>query len=170
MSGSQRRLTGSIHVALPPAEAFCLFTPRGEEAWAHGWHPHFPVPAEDDTAPGTVFETTAHGDRTVWIVTARQSGEYISYARVTPGDRAGTVTVSLSAADRDTSQVEVTYLLTALSDAGRRKLTEFADGYPAFLRSWEDAISAWLRQADGTCERDQADAAASCAARSTRSR
>ena len=143
MTGAQRRLTGRIQVALPPAEAFRLFTPRGEQDWTPGWHPRFPAPAYDDTKPGTVFETSAHGQQTVWLVTDRQPGRRISYARVTPGDQAGIVTVTINAAGRH-SEVEVTYQLTALTGPADRKLREFADGYPAFLRSWQDAIAAWL--------------------------
>ena len=45
MTGTQRRLTGRIQVALPPGEAFRLFTPRGEEEWVHGWQPRFPAHA-----------------------------------------------------------------------------------------------------------------------------
>jgi hypothetical protein len=143
---SPRRLTGRIRVSLPPAEAFRLFTPRGEQDWVHGWHPRFPSPAPDDTEPGTVFETSGHGQPTVWVVTDRQPGRRISYTRVTPGDRAGTVTVELSAADQhgEASDVEVTYQLTALSEAAQPGLREFADRYPAYLQSWQDAISAWL--------------------------
>jgi hypothetical protein len=143
------RLTGRIRVGLPPAEAFRLFTPRGEQDWAPGWEPHFPAPASDDTEPGTVFETSPHGQPgthvppTVWVVTNRESGRHISYARMTPGDRAGTVTVDLSAAD-GASDVEVTYQLTALSAAAEPGLREFADGYAAYLQSWQDAISGWL--------------------------
>jgi hypothetical protein len=146
MTGAQHRLTGRIQVALPPAEAFRLFTPRGEEDWAHGWHPRFPAPAPDDTEPGTVFETSAHGQRTVWLVTDRQPGERICYARVTPGDQAGTVTVTLSAAGHH-SEAEVTYQLTALTSSGEHKLMDFADGYPAYLQSWQDAIAAWIQNA-----------------------
>lgn len=42
------------------------------------------------------------------------------------------------------SGVEVTYQLTALTDPARGKLSEFADGYPAYLQSWQDAIAALL--------------------------
>ncbi len=146
MTGTQRTLTGRIHVALPPAEAFRLFTPRGEQDWAHGWHPRFPVPAADDTEPGTVFETSAHGQHTVWLVTERRPGQHISYARVTPGDQAGTVTVTISAAGHH-SDVDVTYRMTALTGPAVRKLGEFADAYPAYLQSWQDAITAWLQNA-----------------------
>jgi hypothetical protein len=41
--------------------------------------------------------------------------------------------------------VEVTYELTALTGAASSRLREFADNYPAYLRSWQDAISARLR-------------------------
>ena len=149
MSGTRRRLTGRIEVALPPAAAFRLFTPRGEQEWAHGWHPHFPAPAADDTEPGTVFETSAHDQHTIWVVAEREAGKRISYARVTPGDQAGTVTVTIGPADQrpagQHSEVEVSYDLTALSSLANHKLTEFADGYPAYLRSWQDAIAALLR-------------------------
>jgi hypothetical protein len=146
MTGTQLRLTGRIQVALPPAEAFRLFTPRGEQDWAHGWAPRFPAPAPDDTEPGTVFETSAHGQHLVWLVTGRLPGERISYARVAPGDHAGTVTVTISAAGNH-SEAEVTYQLTALSSTADRKLSEFADGYPAYLQSWEEAITAWIHNA-----------------------
>jgi Polyketide cyclase / dehydrase and lipid transport len=138
-----RRLTGRLHVGLPPAEAFRLFTARGERDWAHGWEPRFPAPAPDDTEPGTVFETSAHGQHTIWLVTEREPGRRIGYSRVTPGHQAGTVTVRLAAAGGG-SEVEVTCQLTALSDAAVRHLADFADGYDEYLRSWEDAIAALL--------------------------
>ncbi|HTZ92640.1 MAG TPA: SRPBCC family protein [Streptosporangiaceae bacterium] len=139
MTSSRRRLTGRIMIDLPPGEAFRLFTPRGEQDWAHGWHPRFPVAAEDDSEPGTVFETEAHGQHTIWLVTSREPGARISYARVTPGELAGTVTVELTAS-RGGSEVAVVYELTALTSTANDKLSEFADGYPAYLQSWQDAI------------------------------
>jgi hypothetical protein len=143
---ARRRLTGTLRVALPPAEAFRLFTPYGERDWVDGWDPHFPEPTTDDTSPGTVFETRAEGETTTWIVLHRTPGRSVSYARVTPGTRAGTVTVTLAPApDRpDHSDVTVTYDLTALTDEAKPDLDAFANGYPAFLRSWQDAIAAQM--------------------------
>jgi hypothetical protein len=137
---ARQRLTGRIHLALPPDEAFHLFTPRGEQRWAPGWRPYFPAPTEDDTEPGTVFETDAHGHHTTWLVLDRQPGQRIHYARVTPGDRAGTVTVTLRPTDHGT-EAEVTYHLTALTTEAADELAAFAHDYPAYLRSWQDAIS-----------------------------
>ena len=143
MTISRQRLAGHIQVDLPPGEAFRLFTPRGEEDWVHGWHPRFLVPATDDTEPGTVFETHAHGHHATWLVTSREPGKRISYARWIPGEHAGTVTVAVSACGRGT-EVAVAYDLTALTSAASLKLREFADTYPAYLQSWQEAITVWL--------------------------
>ncbi|MGH3302272.1 MAG: SRPBCC family protein [Streptosporangiaceae bacterium] len=144
MISTQRRLAGRIQLALPPAEAFRLFTPRGEQDWAPGWFPRFAAPAPDDTEPGTVFETTAHGQHTIWVVTDRQAGMHISYARLTPGEFAGTVTITITPAGHH-SEVEVTYRLTALASSADDKLRDFADGFPAHLQSWREAITAWTK-------------------------
>jgi hypothetical protein len=137
----RHRLAGRLTVALAPEQAFCLFTPRGEQDWVAGWKPHFPAPASDDTAPGTIFETRAHGRTTTWVVVDRTRGRHIRYARVIPGHNAGTV------ADGH-SDVTVTYELTALTDGAAQQLNEFSADYPAFLLSWQDAIAASLCRAE----------------------
>jgi hypothetical protein len=142
------RLTGTLTVPLPPDQAFRLFTARGERDWVDGWEPRFPVPTQDDTRPGTVFETSGHGHTTIWLVIDRRPGRRIGYAQATPGSRAGTVTVELTPAG-DHSEVAVTYDLTPLTDAAARDLQTFAQGYPAFLASWQTAIEAWLACAQG---------------------
>lgn len=153
MTGVRRRLTGRLDVALPPHEAFRLFTARGEEEWVPGWQPRFPVPTVDDTEPGVVFETEAHGQVTTWAVVACDPGRSIRYARATPGVRAGTVTVTLRAVGSTSAQVEVTYDLTAFAAAAAAELQTFADGYAEFLASWERQIAAVTMtsaDADGT--------------------
>ncbi|TDC83043.1 SRPBCC family protein [Actinomadura sp. 7K507] len=141
---ARHRLEGQLEVALPPQEAFELFTPRGEERWVDGWQPRFPVATRDDTAPGTVFETS-HTEQTTWVVLERERGRRISYARVTPGSRAGTVTVLLDEDGEGHSIVNVIYDLTALTPHAADELRRFAAGYPAFLRSWQDAITQSIR-------------------------
>jgi hypothetical protein len=98
----------------------------------------------DDSAPGTVFETGADDELTIWVVAAREPGRRVSYARVTPGSRAGTVTVEVDADGQGGSTVRVTYELTALTPEGRGPLREFAGGYRDFLRSWEVDIARHL--------------------------
>jgi hypothetical protein len=145
----RQRLSHRIHVALPTEAAFQLFTPRGERDWAPGWDPTFPAPTSDDTEPGTVFETDAHGHRGTWLVTDRVWGRRIAYAQVIPGERAGCIAVTLDATE-GASEVEVVYDLTPLSEAGARHLAQFADGYGDYLHSWEAAIAACLEKRTGS--------------------
>lgn len=141
----KQRLSDRIHVTLPAEEAFQLFTPRGEREWAAGWEPAFPAPTSDDSEPGTVFETDAHGHRGTWVVTDRVWGRRIAYAQVIPGDRAGSITVTLHETESG-SEVEVAYELTPLSEAGANHVRQFADGYGDYLHSWEEAIAACLEK------------------------
>jgi Polyketide cyclase / dehydrase and lipid transport len=139
----KHRLSERIRVALPADEAFQLFTPRGERKWARGWDPTFPAPTDDDSEPGTVFETDAHGRRATWLVTDRERGRRIAYAQVVPDHRAGRITVTLEATNEG-SEVEVVYELTPLSEAGEHDLEQFAENYGDFLRSWQDEIATCL--------------------------
>lgn len=132
--------TGKLTVALPPKDAFRLFTPLGEREWVDNWEPRFPDPVEDDSAPGTVFQTTGHGGTTTWVVVDREPGRRVRYARISPGT-AGTVEVVLDEAEGGGSEVTVTYELTALTEAARPELAGFAEHYPEFLREWQDAIA-----------------------------
>jgi hypothetical protein len=147
---TRARLSGSVR--LPPGyePAWFLFTPRGEKLWADGWDPVFPAPADDDTEPGTVFET-AHGrQRTTWVVCAREPGRSIRYARIAHGRDAGTVTVTLNDAPAPGGArvATVEYDLTALSAEAGAALARFAAGYPQYLRHWEEAIADATRAPD----------------------
>lgn len=141
----RHRLSERIHVALPAEEAFQLFTPRGECEWAHGWNPTFPVPPDDDSEPGTVFQVDAHGQRGTWLVTDREWGRRIAYAQVVQDHRAGSITVTLDAIEGG-SEVEVVYELTSLSETGERDLERFAENYGDFLQSWQDEIATCLEK------------------------
>ena len=129
------REVGTFTVNAPVAEAFELFTPLGERRWVAGWDPVFPNPTDDDTAPGTVFTTVHDGHETIWVVTERDPGVSIAYARVTPHHRAGTVRVRCMSTGPDTTRVEVEYRLTSMTGTPEPPL-------PAgFFRAWEDRIA-----------------------------
>jgi hypothetical protein len=118
--------THSFFLPLPPERALHLFTPVGERAWAGHWDPRFPAGEHGDGgAPGTVFLT---GD-THWVVADRRD-DSVRYARVTPGVRAGTVEVRVTA-ESDGTRVDVRYDITALVAD---------DDYDPGLAHWEPAI------------------------------
>jgi hypothetical protein len=138
-------LRGRVAVGAPPEVAWRAFTPEGERAWAGaGWAPRYPVPTDDDSAPGTVFLTGGDGHHpvTTWVVVARDAGRRMGYARVVDGLDAGTVTVELAPDGRGGSEVAVTYALTATSAAGGEHLAAFAAGYDDYLGSWQRELAA----------------------------
>lgn len=137
----------SILVALPPEQAFVLFTPRGEEAWAMGWQPRFHAPVADDSLPGTTFEIARHGHVSTWVVVHREPGRLVEYAWVAPGQRAAVVSVALEPSEDGATRVTVTYHLTALVPNANREVEAFASSYREFLDDWQTAIAASLRGA-----------------------
>lgn len=135
-------LSGVVPVPLPPEEAFRLFTPEGERAWAHGWEPRYPAGGGEKAEVGTVFLT----DDTIWTVLRHEPGREIEYSRVTPGERAGRVTVRCEADGPGSTLATVTYDLTALSEDANAAVETFADGYQAYLEHWRAAIEHALTQ------------------------
>ncbi|MFC9815281.1 hypothetical protein ACFVJM_24745 [Streptomyces virginiae] len=100
-------------------------TARGERDWVPGREPVFPVETPDDTAPGTVWLTSTDEEDTTWLVASRDFPRSVPYARLTPGVRAGTVTVALAATDAG-SEVTVTYDMTPLTPEAAEALDAFA--------------------------------------------
>jgi hypothetical protein len=136
------RDTVTINVPLPAGEAMTLFTARGERRWVEGWDPEFPAgepAAGADEDEGTVWITTS-GDRTTYWVVAAREADCVRYARTTPGFSAGTVEVRLRGSDARETQVDVTYDVTALTDAGDAELDAFASTFQQSIGSWEDLI------------------------------
>ncbi|SNY48647.1 SRPBCC family protein [Paractinoplanes atraurantiacus] len=134
------RLDGGFTLRLAVAEAFQLFTARGERDWVEGWEPVFPEAVADDAAVGTVFLTDHGGQPVTWVVVDREGDRRIRYARVAAGRDAGTVDVRLTPVDSLT-EVTVTYELTALTPEGGEWLRKFAADYPDMMSSWESAIA-----------------------------
>jgi hypothetical protein len=134
--------TGAFRVNLPLAQAFPLFSPEGERRWVKGWIPRYLHPRDvPSDAAGTVFETNHNNEHTQWIVLRYSPAEGVAeYVRVTPGSRIGVVTVHATERDGGTD-VEVTYKLTSLSEAGTETLQAMTDAsYTAMLQDWERLI------------------------------
>jgi hypothetical protein len=137
--------TGVFRVARPLDQAFPLFSPEGERRWVAGWDPRYLHPrGVPSDAAGTVFQTNHNGEETHWLVLRYSAAEgYAEYVRVTPASRIGVVTVRATRDGDAATEVEVTYRMTSLSDAGTRVLAAMTDAsYAAMLREWEALIAA----------------------------
>ena len=135
------RHTGTLTVEAPPEHAFQLFTAPGERLWIEGWDPAI-LSGGDGREKGSVWITEVGGEAAYWVVVDFDAGSlHARYARIAPDTHAGTVEVSARPAVTGGTEVEVTYDLTALTDAGNRKLAAFdAEAFAAMLAQWERMI------------------------------
>ncbi len=138
----------TIRIAAPLKQCQLFFTPAGEELWVDGWNPTYLHPQDGSTVPGLVFTTGAGEDYTLWnMVDFDTSKHYARYARVTPALRTGTVEVQCTAVDEATTDVAVTYTLTALTSKGSESLASFeGPAFVAMIEEWKQAIDKHLVQ------------------------
>ena len=151
---ARSRRQGSFDLAIPAAQAFDLFTAEGERRWVAGWDPKI-LSACGATQPGAVFLTDHNGEETIWTVIAadRPAGR-LSYSRVSPGRRAGTVEVRIEPVGSG-SKIHVAYDMTALGRAGEPAVTGMTDsGFAAMLGEWKRLVEAAIDdQADAPTDR-----------------
>jgi hypothetical protein len=140
---SERR--GRLVVAGTPATAFVHFTPEGERLWVPDWAPEYLHPHDGALVHGLRFRTRHGGEETLWLVADLDVVRgRITYVRITPGSRYGTVSVRITPHTARESFVEIGYSLTPLSLEGEAKIAALlsAEGFAGMLREWEDRIGA----------------------------
>jgi hypothetical protein len=93
----------------------------------------------DDEDEGTVWVTVAGERSTYWVVVGKEV-DRVRYARTTPGFAAGTVEVRLRDLDGQDTEADITYDLTALTEAGDAELDEFGSTFQQEIGSWEGLI------------------------------
>lgn len=142
--------TAVIDLPVPPARAFPLFTPEGERLWAEGWDPEVLYPGAPDSRREGIFRTDAHGERTVWLILGCDAAEgRAEYAVIAPSTRAGVVAVHCRALGSDSTRVEVSYRMTALSATGNAHLAHFAAHYDEIIGGWRPHLLAALARPSG---------------------
>lgn len=138
----------TIRISAPVDQCQRFFTPAGEELWAEGWQPTYLHPANGRTEVGMVFTTGTGSAFTIWsLVDFDTTLHRARYVRVTPGSRSGFVEVRCRSVGAMATDVEVGYVLTALTPAGADELEAFQG--PAFvdmIEAWREAIQARLPQ------------------------
>lgn len=137
---------GRLTLTTAPAAAFPYFTPEGEKDWVPDWTPEYLHPPDGTLSVGLRFRTRHGGEETLWMVTDLNVARgRVTYARITPGSRYGTVTVEVRRGEAGGSEVEVSYSMTPLSaDGAHRVGADLApDAFAAMLRKWGELIRAW---------------------------
>jgi hypothetical protein len=145
--GARALRSHSFDLPMPLPEAFPLFEPEGERAWAPGWDPRYIHPADGRPQKGMVFVTGADDEETLWLVLRHEPrAGAVEYARITPGNRAAIVRVQCDAIDAGSTRVTVSYEYTGLSEAGNAYVRSMDEGhFRDFIASWKEMIAAARR-------------------------
>ena len=107
------------------------------------WNPRYLRPHKGRTEQEMVFTTGSGEDFTIWNLVDFDTSRYYSrYSRVTPALRAGTVEVRCEYVGEETTDVEVSYKMTALTDKGVDSLKSFEGA------AFADMINGWKRSVD----------------------
>jgi hypothetical protein len=139
-------LSGAFTLAVPPEEAFPLFSPLGERLWVPGWDPELLHPPGASWERGLVFRTAEGRGEAVWIVTAldRQRHE-VEYHRVEAGRYVARVTVHCRPHASRQTEVHVSYLFVGLSEPGNEDVAAMSPQlYQEKMRRWQEWIGRHL--------------------------
>jgi hypothetical protein len=138
-------------VPAPLARAATLFGPDGERCWAGpNWDPEFLYPQPGKDVQGAVF-TIQHGPhKSVWVNTLfdPEAGR-MQYVAFIPETLVTTVDVHLTAVDRSSTKVEVTYARTALNAAANDDVEALARKDRENGPEWQRAIEKCLSGHEG---------------------
>jgi hypothetical protein len=136
------RLNGSFQLDRTPDDAFPLFSPEGERAWAPGWDPALVFPRGVEWAEGQIFRAGGTLHDAVWIVARLdRDARRVTYYRVEERDLVARIDVACGASGGGT-RVEVTYTFVALSPEGERAIDAMShDDYAAKMRHWRELIT-----------------------------
>ena len=124
------------------ADVVPLFSAEGERRWVEDWEPWFPLP-DHVHERGEAWTTTAAAGTTIWV-TADRRADGVLLTRVTPDVAAGLVEVTCRPGLDGTTDVEVAYDVTALSDPGRQVVAHLLDGFDEMLATWQRLAQAVL--------------------------
>jgi hypothetical protein len=141
-AGERVTRSHSFGVGLPAREAFRLFEPEGERAWAHGWDPRYVHPRDGRAEAGMAFTTDHGGEHTIWMMTRHEpAAGLVEYVRATPGSRIVTVMVQCAPVAPARTRVTVLYVLTGLSEAGNGYIRAMDEAhFRDFIDGWGKAI------------------------------
>ena len=140
----KRDYSHEIIVDRPVAEAFPLFTPKGEEALVPGWNPTYVRPETGETCEEMVFTTGEGDEKTFWTCLSwRPEQWHVRYLRLTPTSRVVFVNVQCRPDGPDRTRVRVAYEMQALTDEGRSYLDGLTESqFAESIEGWSHMIRA----------------------------
>ena len=130
------------------AKVHALICPIKEAEWLDGWESDMIYSETGLIEEGCVFRSCNEGEPdTIWLVTRRDDEHYFTeFTRITPDSRIARLTIGIRPAGDQKSKVEITYVFTALNEAGNRFITSFSEeNFVKDMRFWEASMNHYLQ-------------------------
>jgi hypothetical protein len=129
-----------------PEKVFPLLCPVREAEWVKGWDPYLVFTRSGYAEPDCVFLTGDEQETVVWVMTELDPVNFrLELIKITPGETVGKITIALEKSGEDATNAHVTYMYTALSEAGRQFVQGYTEEfYVEFMHYWEKALNKYL--------------------------
>ena len=130
-----------------PARVFDLLCPVREAEWLDGWNYTLLHSQSGVAEEGCVFLSRHEGEKdTIWMITRRNVlNREIEFVRATPQSRIARLTIAVNEKAANLSTVKITYVITALCDAGNQYLEAFTrENFEASMKFWEQSMNYYL--------------------------
>ena len=136
----------TIHAAADKVHA--LICPVREAEWLDGWQYDMIYSETGLIEEGCVFTSPNEGEAdTIWLVTKRDDDNYqTEFTRITPGSRIARLIIGVRPDGDQRAKVDITYVFTALNEAGNRFVDRFSEeNFAKDMRFWEASMNHYLK-------------------------
>lgn len=145
----QRTYVQRIEAA--PEKVFPLLCPVREAEWVKGWDPSLVFTRSGYAEPDCVFLTGDEESTVYWVMTEVDRENFrLEMVKVTPGETVGKISIALEKAGENATNAHVTYMYTALSEAGEQFIQGYTEEfYTEFMHYWEKSLNKFLARHGG---------------------
>ena len=145
-----KRITRSFQQKINASSStvFSLICPVREAEWLSGWDYELIYSKSGVAEQGCVFTSRQKGEKdTIWLITKRDgNNKEIEFARITPESRAAKLNITVEDADDETSLVNITYVITALTESGNKFLEALTrDKFNENMKFWENSMNHFIK-------------------------
>ncbi len=130
-----------------PSAVHALICPVKEAEWLDGWDYDLIFSHSGVAEHGCVFTSRSAGEETIWLITTRDDTRCeTEFARVTPGSRVALVAVRIEDGGQQISRVNISYTITALTEAGNQFIDNFTqENFVKDMQFWEATMNHYLK-------------------------
>lgn len=124
---------------------FPLLCPVKEMDWVPDWEPSLVISESGLMEMNCLFLEPEGSNEAIWIVTGYKKEQYVDMYRILPNVCVSRFSINLFNKGKDSTEAEILYEHTALSEAGGIFVSQFTDRkFSEFISHFSEAINYYL--------------------------